>query len=446
MSSAEDVEPGVSAGLHDERLSRAFDRVARLGIDVDPDDGLGARESAAVRAFTALNLDGAPAPTPPADRPLRPDAVLHDRPLTGEVPPVTTPYRVAGPEASPRPDAGTGPRARAVDHYLLDLVALALATGAFVTPWSWLFVVTVGALVGTTARSIADHGPRPGALVIRALRRALSWLRPRSAIWLPVIVARTVLLAIALPALAGGASWIVDQGMDGALAAARVSVWAHGFRTAAAIVCFTLVAGVGDARQRRAAQVCQASARLGTAAVVAAALALVVVASLVVAVVPQADAGRLAGADGLGWAPPRLRDNVDRVRDEVVTVELQAAAACLSARQGLTWRASYTARNPLADADVARLTAQDGTPAPGHLATAAAAVHNQLAPWVEAIELDAAGATLVVLDRAFLVSGRPLVDPAALPLAATTGAGVMADAIDAFDRRVALRCSAAPAL
>ncbi len=487
MSSAEDVESSLTADHNDERLTRAFDRVARLGIDIEPDDGLSERESAAVRAFAALNLDpGLDDPRPADDTPvrgpaedgapLRPDAILRGRPPTRDDTAVAPPLddlvdemAAPGPSAPPPPPAAppsTPPpppdpatpaapatqaatvvasveSSRTIDHYLLDLLALAVATGAFVSPWVWLFVVAVAVVAGATARSLAHHGARRG-LLRRATRRVLSWLRPRSAVWFPVIAARTALLAVVLPGLACAAWWIVDQGTDGAFVAGRLGVWAHGPRTAAAIVCFTLVAGVGEAHQRRAALIRRAAGHVGRPVVVALAATTVLVAALVIAVVPRADAGRMAGADGLAWAPARLRDNIDRVRDDLVAAELHAASGCLSDRQDLTWRATYTAANPADAPDVARLAVDGGVPGAADLATAAAAVHNQLAPWVEGVEVTADDVTVVVLDRDALSSGRPVVDAEALVGAATTGSGLLADGGPGFDRVVALACSAAP--
>lgn len=485
MSSAEGVESAVADG-QDDRLTRAFDRVARLGIDLEADDGLSEREAAAVRAFTALNLDTgaeehvpdagvdtddatsppteAPAapvdppldppldPPPATDGPLRPDAVLRGRPFAPRDRSVTA-HLVDEVEVPPATVGADAP-SHLVDHYLLDLVAVAVATGAFVAPWVWLLVVAIGALVGTAIRSLADHGPHVAALLRRAARRLVGWLRPRSVVWFAIITARTVLLAVALPGLACAAWWVVTEGTDGASVAGRMGVWAHGPRLAAATVCFMLVAGVGEARQRRAALVRQAAARLGGGTVMALAGITVVVAAGVLALVPRADAGRLAAADGLAWAPESVRDNIDRLRDDLVSAELHAASGCLTDRQGVTWRVGYTGGNPPGEADVARLAAQEGTPSPADLATAAATLHNQLAPWVEGIELEGieldgielrtAGTTVVVLDRALLPSGRPLVDPAELVDGATTGAGLMADGADGFDRVVALACSAAP--
>jgi len=112
-----------------------------------------------------------------------------------------------------------------------------------------------------------------------------------------------------------------------------------------------LVTGAGEARARRSAALRRATGRLGpgpTAALVAAAV--VVVARR-----------RLARAQRrLAWVPAPLRGDVDRVRDHLVATELDTAASCLAARQG---------------------------------------VANPLAPWVERLDIAAHGRVLVGVDR-----------------------------------------------
>jgi hypothetical protein len=408
--------------------------------------------------------------------PLRPDAVLRHRRLAGNglngsrpadqfdvdpegpvhvspppaTPPVAPPPPATGarPAAPPHPAASSAPahtsgHAPGIDRYLLDVGAVAIAAGAFVSPLAWLAVVATATAVGVVVRSLADHGMHLGPLLRRSVRRVLSWLRPRSAVWFPVLVARTALLAIIIPAVTCAIWWIVQHGTPGALAAARSGAWAHGARTGAAIVCFMLVTGVGDARQRRADQVRRMAAALSTGAVAAVAVAALVAAALVVTALPRADAVRL-GPGGLGWIPARLRDNVDRERDEIVSAELHATTGCLSDAQDVTWQASYTARNPIDAPDVARLSVDEGVPTPGDLTTAAAAAHNQLAPWIATIELRVGDGPPVVIDRTRLSTGRPLVDPSALVAAAEPGTAVMAAGSRAFDEGTALACATAP--
>ncbi|MBN2621869.1 MAG: hypothetical protein JXA83_00815, partial [Acidimicrobiales bacterium] len=476
----------------DDRLARAVDRAARLGIDVDADPDpdadpdadadadLSTRESAAVRAFTALAADIDPGNAADVtgatgggiagedDHPLRPDAVLRGRPLSGdrrhdtgsapvhevEVPLPDAPEREPDRDRAGAPAPGTapGPAAdvtasttpAAVDTYLLDVAALAAASGAFVTPWAWLFAVAVASGAGVTARSFVLSERNLAVMAHRAVRRVLAWLRPRAVVWFGIHLVRTAVLAVALPALACAGLWILDEGRNGTLVAARTGMWAHGLRTAAALVCFMLVAGVGDAHQRRSALVGNASRRLGRPGIALVAVVCLLVAGVAVGLVPRSDAGRFAAADGLGWAPTRVRDNIDRLRDDVVRAELHSAAGCLSDWQGVTWRATYTAGNPPGERDVARLVAHEGVPAPGHLPTAIATLHNQLAPWVEAIEVTTGGPTDVVVDRGELPAGRPLVDAAPMVGASSQGADALSAGLGAFDRAAALSCAAAP--
>jgi hypothetical protein len=525
MNSAGDVEPPVAGG-HDERLLRAFDRVARLGIDLEEDDAIGDRESAAVRAFAALRLDGeteteerstATAPpfdipadipvdppthdsprreaAPPTDGPLRPDAVLRSRRFTprddeypgrddsdtievevppphaqtaavdptassraddpgapaataatGERPPTTSapPSTTAAPAPATDPAPSFDPPDRAGDSYLLDVAALGVASGAFVWPWAWPAAVAFAVLMGTIVCSLAAHGPSRAALLRRVVRRGLRWLAPRSLIAGAVVIARTVLLAVVAPALVCAGWWIITEGLDGAFVAARIGVWAHGWRVAAAVICFLLIVGVGEARQRRIREVRRVTGRLGGTAVTVLAALVAAAAVAVVALGPRAGGSWSSADDGLGWAPARVRDNIDRVRDDLISAEVHAASGCLSDHQDLSWRATYTTGNPPGADDVVRLSADEEAPSPAQLATAVAALHNQLAPWVEGIELAVDGDTMVVLDRAALPGGRPLVDPGDLVEGASSGGGRLVEGADDFDRAVALSCSAAP--
>jgi hypothetical protein len=260
------------------------------------------------------------------------------------------------------------------------------------------------------------------------------------------VIARTALVAVVAPALVCAGWWIITEGLDGAFVAARIGVWTHGLRVVAAVACFVLIVGVGEARTRRIARVRRVAGQLGVTAVTAIAAVVVVAALAVIAVGPRAGGGWSSADDGLGWVPARFQDNVDRLRDDVVSAEVHAASGCLSDHQGVTWRATYTTGNPLLADDVVRLTAEEDAdaPSPAHLATAAAALHNQVAPWVEAIELEVDGDTVVVLDRTRLPGGRPTVEAGDLVTAASSGGGRLVEGADGFDRAVALSCSAAP--
>jgi hypothetical protein len=469
---------------------------------VDPAD-VAARAAAAARAFAALEgtdigtvrrtPPGPPSPSPDAPEPVRPDAVLRGRtfstpdagpdrdvrserpraldyrrwipahpddafwppapdeadvpseptqaPVESEPPPAPLPSALA--EA---PTADLGPEEGARDRTLLHVLALAIASGALVAPLAWPVAVALGALAGAAARSIADHGPGLRPLVRRAGWRSLGWLRPRSALWLPVLAARTVLIAIAVPALLWAARWLVVEGTDGLLAAARTGVWSDGFRVMSGVVCFMLVTGVGDARPRRAAQLGGALRRGGrTAAVVLTGAALAVVA-VVAGLAPRLSAGGITGTDGLAWVPASLHGAVDGFRDDIAVAEVQSASECLSSHQDLRWRPGYTRANGAGDEDVARLTADPAgqVPTDADVATAALALHNLLAPWVDTIVLESGDVAVLVIDRHVVDAARPVTDAADLVGAATTSRdAIVRGAVDAH-RAIALDCASAP--
>ena len=455
-----------------------------------PDD-MSARAAAAARAFAALGVtdraDVAPAPSaadPPTRpetgaTPLRPDAVLRGRRFTpadrhddqereGErdhdarterrrafderrrahgTPPEDD-ARPAGDVATsqvPSPDAaGALPADRPRDRALLHVLALAVASGALVAPVVWPVAVALGAAAGATARSVVDHGPAPGPFLRRATRRTASCLRPRSLLWLPVLLARTVLIAIALPALLGAARWLITEGTDGLVAAARAAMWADGFRAAAAVVCFMLVTGVGDARHRRAAQLRRALEGRGPAVPVALAGAAVAATVMVVSVVPRAAAGGVTGHDGLAWVPAALHGTVDGIRDDIAVAEIQSASECLSGYQGVHWQAGYTRANAPGDDDAARLIADGGDPSDDDLATAGVALQDLLAPWVDTIVVEAGGEPVLVIDRDQVAGTRLVTEASALVTAADVGRDAVERGAAGFDPDVALDCASPP--
>jgi hypothetical protein len=362
-------------------------------------------------------------------------------PASGQAPAATR----ARPEpADPvsRPAERT-PAVSALDGALLDLAALTVAVGAFVAPWAWLVTVAAATLAGAVA-VLARDGPGPRTLARRAGRRVVAWLRPRSLVWLPVLMARVAIVSVLLPSAVGAGRWLVEHGSEGAVAAGRAAGWHHGFRVAAAAVCFLLVTGSGAAHDRRALELRRRLQPLGTAAVVSLAVAASALVVWVPLLGPRVGGVRPAGADDLAWAPPALHDEVDRVRDAIVRAELHAATVCLSERQDTSWDSTYTDGNPPGERDVATLRTEQTDPAPGEVATAVVAVHNQLAAWVEDIEVVAGEASVARVERWRLPTAAPA---AHAPVgAATVGSNLIRDGVAGFDRGVALRCSAGPVL
>ena len=207
-----------------------------------------------------------------------------------------------------------------------------------------------------------------------------------------------------------------------------------------------LVTGVGDARHRRAAQLRRALERRRPIAAVALAGAALSVTVVVVGVVPRLPAGAVTGTDGLAWVPGRLHSTVDGFRDDIAVAEVQSASECLSDHQGLRWRPGYTRANGSADEDVARLTADVSGhgPTDADLATAALALHDLLAPWVDTIVLQSEEAPLLVVDRHDVHAARPVTDASDLVGAAATGRDAIEDGAAGADRSVALDCASPP--
>jgi hypothetical protein len=372
---------------------------------------------------------------PPARQPRRPHHAVAPRP----------PAPDATGEARRRGLAGTAERR------LSDVLALAGASGAVIAPWPWLLAVTAVCIVVGAARSVAARrgSATLGIVALPELvaRRAARLLRPRSLARLPVIIARTCLAALVLPAAVAAAIWAVERGGDGAVAAARLAAWQSGLRVLAAVLCLMMLAGVGETRTRRAARLRRATASWPDAGVVALAAGALALALAVVAVGPRVSGGILTGNDGLAWVPAPLRPAADGVRDDVVAAELRALRSCLSRQQGWDWSAGYTADNPVDQPDVASLSLGGGdSPGPSALVTAALAADNQLAPWVEMVEIAVGDSVVLTLDRRELDHHGVRVDPATLGPGTVSGGDLLLSGAAAVDQGVALACSAGPAL
>jgi hypothetical protein len=354
--------------------------------------------------------------------------------------PVRLPHR---PAAQRRGWAG------AAESHLSDVLALAGATVALLAPWVWLMAAAGFCLAAGAIRSVVADRRSLGAGIValpgRAARRVGRLLRPRSLVWLPVITARTILAAILLPGLVAGAVWLADHGSDGLFAAVRLAAWQSGFRVVAAALCLMMLAGVGDGRIRRAELVRRSAARWPDAAVVALAAGALSVAAIVVVAGPRLSGGPFTGADGLGWAPERLRPAIDEVRDQIVAAELRALASCLTEHQGMVWSVDYSADNPLDAPDVARLSLGEAAePEPAALVTAMVAADNQLAAWVELVELAIGETVALAVDRQALSHDSVRIDAPTLEPGIVIGSDLAAAGVSGFDRTLALACSAGP--
>jgi hypothetical protein len=108
---------------------------------------------------------------------------------------------------------------------------------------------------------------------------------------------------------------------------------------------------------------------------------------------------------------------------------------------------AYTADNPIGDPDIARLSLGRGDmPRPSALVTAVLAADNQLAPWVEVVQIAVGNSVVLALDRRELDHHGVRLDPATLGPGIVSGGDVLLSGGAAVDRRVAAACSAGPAL
>ena len=412
-----------------------------------PSGGTGATESLAGSGRAYDDGAGRPAPFGPSN------GLGAAGPAAGPAGAATQPAPAVGAERG-RPTWAADPAApgeartgwaRRVEAWLPDLAAAAVASGALVVPWLWLLVVT-GLTLAVAVMVAGAAGIGVGRLPVHGLRRLLALLHPRSLLWAPVITARTVILAILLPASAASAAWVLDEGSLGLAAAARAGAWTHALRVAAALVCFMLVRGVGPGRARRADAVRKRLSEATDGTLGALALLCVAVTVVVAGVVPRVDRERLSGADGLAWLPPALRSPADRLRDRVVTTELDAVATCLTRRQPTGWNRDYTSGNAPGDVDVGELVVARGEPVPADVVTAVTAAHNQLAPWVETIEVTWDGSTVAQVDRSRLPHGHPVTDATRVVRAATAGRSLLEQGAPDLDRSTVLHCSAGPVL
>jgi hypothetical protein len=397
----------------------------------------------------------APEVDAPEDRPTDPGTDSPDlpphRPLARQP---RRPRHDVAPQP-PAPDATGGVRRRGLagtaERRLSDVLALAGASGALIVPWPWLLAVTGVCVFVGVARSVATgrRSVTKGVVALpgRAARRVGRLLRPRSLARLPVITVKIILAALVLPAVVAAAVWVVERGGDGAVAAARLAAWQLGLRVLAAVLCLMMLAGVGETRTRRAARLRRATGSWPDMAVVALAAGALALALAVVAVGPRVSGGILTGHDGLAWVPAPLRPAADGVRDDVVAAELRTLRSCLSRHQGWDWSVGYTADAPVDQPDVARLSLGRGdSPGPSAVVTAALAADNQLAPWVEVVEIAVGESVVLTLDRRELDHHGVRVDPATLGPGIVSGGDLLLSGAAAVDRRVALACSAGPAL
>jgi hypothetical protein len=274
-------------------------------------------------------------------------------------------------------------------------------------------------------------------------RLALGVLNPVS--WLTALLGAVVALVVGGVAagVIAAVRWFALEGPDGILAAIRMGVWAHALTYAAAVACFLLLRAGGTTAAHRRTVLYRATRRLPEPALIACVVVVVLAGAAFAVAGPQVDVGFVRAHDGLGWLPPGLRASVDAARDDVVHEELDALTTCLGDGQAGLWTAAYTDRNALADDDVAVLVADPARPPDQPvLAAAALAADNQLAPWVETVEVRVGDSPVLTVARAGHAHDQPLTDAAALRDRTAGAPEWLAAAAPLVDRDRVLTCSA----
>jgi len=364
-------------------------------------------------------------------------------------PPDPSMFHFVDPDRKVKPGRARSDSGRWLDAHLLTILATVAAVPALRIPAAWVIACSIAALVmlaiGSVKGQVKEKGSAdvvvvPARVVGRMLLGAINPLN-----WLKVLLGALAALTVGALAAAvlAGAQWLIEHGTDGILVAMRMGAWAHVLTYGAFAACLLLLRGGGRTADRRARALHRVSRRIPEAAV-AGLTACVVIAFASIAVAgPNVDVSFLRKHDGLGWVPAGLRGDVDGLRDEIVTSELDAATECLSGDHAKLWTATYTAANAGDDPDVARLTA-DPTRAPDQSAIAAAALvaHNHLASWVEVIEVAVGDEVVLTVDRRGIARDEPLTDAAVLRGHATGTPDWLTAVAPTVDADTVLSCSA----
>lgn len=314
-----------------------------------------------------------------------------------------------------------------VEDHFLDLVALAAALIAFALGPIWLVLILAIAAAVAGIRLARADGRITGADVIavpmQALGSLVRLLGPgrliRGVLWL----ALAVVIAVALPAALAGVPWVLSRGSEGLPAAARLGVLAHYGEALCALGCFAVVRGLGPGVATRRAAATSFTKRM-TEGGVTLLVGILLVVGAFAALSGRRTGDFPAGATRLSFVPTPFRSSVDKGRDAVVQHEIDELSTCLSRQISTSWEAIHSDKNPLADEDVALLILPtDEQLSAGQLQMALMAAQNQLAEWVDVIDIGTGGGAPPVarLDRSLLRHDVVITDPTVLLSAVVTG-------------------------
>ena len=332
--------------------------------------------------------------------------------------------------------------------------AMALAAGALVLPKLWLVMVLLGAITVLGART-ADV--RRGDLRRRRLSVALGHLllgTGRWALWsvrtpwrVRRLCLRTVglgILAIALSTALGALLWLIEEGPNGVLAAARIAVVDHAGRAFAFFACAWLLYGFLARPEPANAlrDVARSSPAWANVAGVAAALIVV----LLSAVLPNPSGSVTAVVADLRFLPDAARQWLEVRRADWVLSEVRAVGRCLRARGRGGWRRAAARTRDDGSVVVSVYSRRRQPSGNRSLGTLMLALQNQLEPQNVTVVLH------VLRPRGRLrfrttATARPLRRVRSIAEGAVATGSVAeylagGAAMTARDRRIALRCSA----
>lgn len=353
--------------------------------------------------------------------------------------------------ATPRPKMAPprSPSGERLDEHALSVVAAALAAPALFLPVGWLIVCSAVALgaaaIGPTIqerkRGSADLLVVPVLVLRRLLTLALSFLHPMSLLSFLISSAMTVAVAVLVPAGLAALRWVVLEGGEGVMAAARQNAWTHAPRLLSALICFGLVRGQEN-RYLRSAAVQRRSQRLGESTLTGIALAVigwVVIAALALPMggfVPFASGESLVNA-----LPGPLEDQVIEFRLNLARSQADAVLDCLYDETGYIglWIDDVSLAEDGTTTVAARYTPEYGRPiSHDDPVIVLASLHNQLAPWVSSVTFRTTED--LVLDRRQVAMRRPVVDADSIEKGVTSGSLPAAEG--SHWRDVVLACSA----
>jgi hypothetical protein len=340
---------------------------------------------------------------------------------------------------------------RWLDRHCFVILCAAAALPALRLPGEWLIMCAVVTVVFLGIDAVRGHDEKKteqgsaDVVVVPARfagKIALGFVNPLN--WLKLLMG--ALIALGAGALAGALiaalRWLTTEGTDGVFAAARMGAWDHAARYGAVVGCFLLLVGGKHTRLTRAAVLRRVTTRLPEAAVAGVTVCAVVLFGTFVLAVPNSSGGVFTGDDGLAWVPPGLRTSVNSLRDDVVRAELTAVASCMSGSQRNLFVGVYAPGKSTSDPDVAQIVVDPSRPqSQAVLAAAALAAQNQLAPWVEVLEVTSGGQVVLTVDRSGIAHEQPLTDAKILQAHSLGAPDWLTAVAPTVDTKTVLDCS-----